>query len=122
MSKLIAMAFPVLPGKTEQLKKFTDELKAKYKKEYTDSRKNLGVYERTFLQKGPQGDTVIVTLEGENPGEAFKKLGEKTDEFTKWFNTQVKEIHGIDFSQKGTQPSLPELISETEPVMENVKV
>jgi len=122
MSKLIAMAFPVLQGKTEQLKKFTNELKTRYKKEYNESRKSLGVYERAFLQTSPNGDTVIVTFEGENPGEALKKLGEKTDEFTKWFNAQVKEIHGIDFSQKGTQPPLPELISETEPVEENVKV
>lgn len=122
MSKLIAVAFPILPGKTEQWKKFTDELKTRYKKEYSDSRKSLGVYERTFIQKGPQGDTVIVTLEGENPAEAFKKMAEKTDEFSKWFNAQAKEIHGIDFSQKGSLPPMPELIAETEPIEEIVKV
>ena len=44
------------------------------------------------------GEMVIVTLEGDNPADAFKKFAAADDEFTKWFTGKVKEIHGIDLS------------------------
>ncbi|MGZ3899251.1 MAG: hypothetical protein ACXVNM_02160 [Bacteroidia bacterium] len=119
MTKLFAMAVPILPGKTEQWKKFANDLKTRYKKEFSESRKKLGVQERTFFQSTPNGDMVIVTLEGENPQEAFSKFSQTNDEFTKWFVSQAKEVHGIDLSQKPTT-ALPELILETEPVLEPV--
>ncbi len=119
MTKLFAMAVPILPGKTEQFKKFTNDLNSRYKKEFNESRKNLGVQERTFLQSGPNGDMIIVTLEGENPQEAFSKFAEKSDEFTKWFVGQAKEIHGIDLTQK-PPGGLPEMIVESEPISEGV--
>jgi len=120
MTKLTAVAIPILPGKTEQWKKFSSELKTRYKKEFNESRKNLGVQERTFFQPTPQGDFVIVTLEGENPGEAMKKFGTASDEFTKWFVSQAKEIHGVDLSQPNTLPPTPELVIETEPIEETI--
>lgn len=120
MTKLFAIAIPILEGKTEQWKKFTDELNGRYKKEFEESRKSLGVQERTFLQSTPtMGDLVLVTLEGENPEAAFQKFGQGTDEFTKWFNSQVKEIHGFELSQK-PEFSTPKLIAETAPVEEKM--
>ena len=119
MTKLFAMAIPVLPGKSEQWKKFSNELKTTYKKEFSESRKKLGVQERTFFQSTPMGDMIIVTLEGKDPQAAFAEFGKGTDEFTKWFIAQAKEVHGIDLAQKPTG-SLPELIIETEPVAELV--
>lgn len=117
MSKLFAMVVPVLKGKTEQWKKFSNDLKTRYMKEFNESRKKLGVQERTFFQSGPQGDLVIVTLEGKDPQKAFSQFGQGTDEFTKWFVAQVKEIHGVDLTQKPTS-ALPELIIESQPVTE----
>jgi len=117
MKKLFAITIPVLKGKTEQLKKFSDDLNGRYKSEFNESRKKLGVQERTFLQSTPQGDVVIVTLEGKDPEGAFQKMGQGTDEFTKWFVAQAKEIHGIDISQKATF-ELPKLMNETEVVEE----
>ncbi|MDO9185973.1 MAG: hypothetical protein Q7W13_08175 [Bacteroidia bacterium] len=119
MTKLFAMAIPILAGKTEQWKKFSLELKTKYRKEFYASRKALGVQERTFFQSTPMGDMIIVTLQGEDPQGAFQKFGEKTDEFTKWFASQAKEIHGIDLTQKPSG-KLPELVIETEAIEEPV--
>lgn len=119
MTKLLAIAIPILPGKTEQWKTFSNELKNRYKKEFNESRKKVGVYERTFLQSTPMGDMVLVTLEGENPQDAFQKFGQGTDEFTKWFVKQAKDIHGIDLTQKPAS-ALPELIVETERIQEPV--
>lgn len=120
MSKLFAIAIPVLKGKTEQWKKFNDELNGRYKKEFEASRKDLGVQERTFLQStSDMGDLVLVTLEGANPEAAFQKFGQGTDEFSKWFNAQVKELHGIDLSQK-VDFAMPKLMTETAPVEETM--
>lgn len=107
------MVFPVLSGKTEQWKTFTTDLKGKYLQGFKDSHKSLGIHERTFLQSTPMGDLVIVTLEGENPVESFAKFGQGTDEFTKWFVEQIKEIHGIDLTQPPAGP-LPELVIDSE--------
>jgi hypothetical protein len=115
MAKLFAIAIPILAGKTEQWKTFTNDLKTRYKKEFNESRKKLGVQERTFFQSTPKGDMVVVTLEGKEPEKAFQDFAKGTDEFTKWFNAQVKEIHGFDLTQKPTG-ALPELVAETEPL------
>lgn len=112
MTKLIAIAMPILPGKTEQWKKFTNELKERRMNDYVESRKKIGVRERAFLQHTPQGDLVIVTLEGNDPESAFKKFLQQQDEFAKWFREQVKNIHGIDLS--GELPPVPELLIDSE--------
>ncbi len=119
MTKLLAMAIPILAGKTEQWKKFSKDLKTTHKKEFNESRKTLGVRERTFFQSTPMGDVIIVTLEGKNPQAAFEKFGQGKDEFTKWFVSQAKEVHGIDLSQK-LSGSLPELVVESEAIEEKV--
>lgn len=120
MTKLFAIAIPILPGKKDQWKKFSSELKTRYNKEFNESRKRLGVQERTFLQSTPQGDFVLITLEGKDPQNAFVQFGQGTDEFTKWFMSNVKDLHGIDLSQKSSAP-MPELIVESEPVTEFVQ-
>ena len=116
MKNLFAMAVPILPGKTEVFKQFINEINTNYSGQFAESRKRLGVRERTFLQHTPMGDFVIVTLEGEDPAKAFKDFGEGTDSFTRWFSDRVKEIHGIDLSVPPENP-LPELIVDSEGIV-----
>jgi hypothetical protein len=109
---LLAMAIPISPGKTEQWKAFIGELKGPRLEEFKASRRRLGVQERTFLQHTPTGDLVVVTLEGADPAGAFARLGQGTDEFTKWFLKQVEEIHAIDLTAPPPGP-LPELMNDS---------
>ncbi|MEO8151285.1 MAG: hypothetical protein ABI723_26880 [Bacteroidia bacterium] len=119
MKNLFAMAIPILPGKTEQWKKFANELTGKYYDAFVASRKKLNVHERTFLQHSPQGDFVLVTLEGDDPQNAFKNFANGNDEFTNWFVKEVKEIHGFDLKNPPQGP-LPELVIDSrEQVMHN---
>ncbi len=119
MKKLFAMAVPVLPGKTEQWRKFIFELKTTHFNDFVESRKKLNVQERTFLQSTPMGDFVIVTLEGNDPASAFKNFGQGTDAFTQWFKKEVKEIHGIDLANPPEGPMPEMVIDSMEPVMQN---
>ena len=107
---MLAMAFPIPAGKTEQWKKFIDELTGARKAEFAASRRSLGVRERTFLQHTPQGDLVLVTLEGDHPETAFAEFGKRTDPFTMWFKQQVSEIHGMDLSAPPPGPMPQQVI------------
>jgi hypothetical protein len=96
MKQLFVMAVPILPGKTEEWMKFRDELNTTYASQFAESRRNLGVHERTFLQSTPMGELVIVTLEGEDPQGAFLRFGQMDDSFSQWFKERVSDLHGID--------------------------
>lgn len=98
MTKLIAIAFPVRKGKEEHWLDFAGELNGSRKEEFNASRKNMGVRERTFLQHTPNGDVIIVTLEGKDPEKALYQFAAGTDEFTRWFLQNVQDISGLDLT------------------------
>jgi len=116
MEKLFAMAIPILPGKTEQWRRFANELNQSRQNEFIASRKKLKVRERAFLQETPMGDMVIVTLEGPDPEAGFKNFASGNDEFTRWFVKEVKEIHGIDLKNPPQGPLPNMVIDSMEPV------
>ncbi|MGZ9230732.1 MAG: hypothetical protein ACXW4H_05550 [Candidatus Limnocylindrales bacterium] len=91
---LMAIALPILPGKTPEWRKFIEELNGPRHQEFADSRRRAGVRERTFLQQTPMGDLVIVTLEGDDPGRSFGQLMTGTDAFSKWFGEHAMAAHG----------------------------
>ena len=107
---LMAVAFPILPGKTDDWRKFIGELNGSRRAEFVASRKTVGVRERTFLQPTPMGDMVIVTLEGDNPGRSFGQFVSSTDPFTRWFLEQVKEVHGVDLAHAAAGPMPAQVI------------
>ena len=104
---MMAVAFPILPGKTDEWRAWMNELNGARRAEFVASRSGAGVRERTFLQSTPMGDMVIVTLEGDDPGGAFGQMTGATDAFTTWFLANAQAIHGIDLSvpMEGGPPS-----------------
>jgi hypothetical protein len=54
------------------------------------------------------GDLVVLYFEGEAPAQAMTKIAASTDPFDNWFRDQIKEVHGLDFSQLAAAP-VPEL-------------
>ena len=67
---LIAVAFPILPGKTKEWQDFIAQLNGPRRAEFVASRERVGAQERTYLQQTPMGDLVIVTLEGDDPAKS----------------------------------------------------
>jgi hypothetical protein len=110
---LIAFAAPILPGKRSQWDAFIAQITGPRRAEFNASRQRHGVHERTFLQETPLGDVVIVTLEGDNPLQAFGALAASDDDFTRWFVQQVQEIHGFDLRQPPANPPRPVIDSAT---------
>ena len=112
---MTAAAFPILPGKTAEWRAWMKELNGARYEEFKDSRQRAGVHEQTFLQSTPMGDLVIVTLEGEDPAQAFAKMISVDDAFTRWFVERAKAVHGVDMTVLPTAaPS--ELIADSERV------
>ena len=101
---LIAMTFPILPGKKEAWLAMMDQISSEpMRSEFVASREAAGVQERTFLQETPNGDFVIVTLEGDDPLAAFAAIMENSPpEFAEF----AKEVHGLDMSQPPAPPKL----------------
>jgi hypothetical protein len=112
---LMAVAFPILPGKTAEWHAWMEELNGPRREEFLDSRRRAGVHERAFLQPTPMGDLVIVTLEGEDPARSFGQMVEAKDAFMTWFIERAKAIHGVDLTAPMTgAPS--ELVVDTDRV------
>ena len=102
---LIAVAFPILPGKTKEWQDFIAQLNGPRHAEFVASRERVGAQERTYLQQTPMGDLVIVTLEGDDPAKSFGQFVSGKDAFTQWFLEQTKALHGIDLSVPMPLPS-----------------
>ena len=109
---LYAFFAPLLPGKTEEWRRWIGELNGSRKQEFDDSRRRIGVRERTFLQTTPQGDFVVVTLEGDSPVDSLKRFAESDDSFSRWFSQMVKACHGLEFKEVLAGPA-PELVIDT---------
>jgi hypothetical protein len=96
----LAMAFPILPGKTEQLKHFAQEMAGPRRSEYEASHKRVGITrEFTSLQQTPQGDMLVVYWEVQDVQRMFEATAMSQEPFDIWFREIVKEIHGVDPSQ-----------------------
>jgi hypothetical protein len=109
---LFAFVAPIPRDKRSQWDSFIGEIAGPRRNEFKASRQRNGLHERTFLQETPQGDLVIVTLEGENPMQAMGAFANSNDDFTRWFVQQVQEIHGFDLRQPPDHP--PRLVLESE--------
>ncbi len=96
----LGSVFPILPGKTEQWKHFCQEMVGPRRSEYEASRKRLGISrEVAYLQQTPQGNLVVVYSEAQDIPRVFEEFGRSQEPFDVWFREQVKDIHGVDFSQ-----------------------
>ena len=108
-----AFAMPILPGKTDAFRRFTQEVLGPRKREWDDLQRRQGVtQERYYLQSSPEGDLAIVTGEG-----TFTPLSQILDvagnPFDRWFIDQVQDVTGINMLELPEE--LPELVGEWRP-------
>jgi hypothetical protein len=109
-----ALAFPILPGKSEADVRRIAERFQEDPEGYWESRRSLGVtLERVYWQQTPMGDFVIAYIESTQPtvGEAFAAASQDNTPIGKFFAEAVKDVHGIDISQPPQGPP-PEIVAE----------
>jgi hypothetical protein len=109
-----ALAFPVLPGKTEaDIRSIADAFKAN-PKGYWESRQSLGcTMERVYWQHTPMGDFVVAYVESSaaGVGEAFGRAAQDQTALGPFFREKILEIHGVDLTQAPAGPP-PEIVAE----------
>lgn len=100
-------AVPILPGKTEAWKQAAAEMTGPRRAEYEESRRRLGLTrEVVSLQQTPEGDYVVVCLEGDDPEGVVSKYLNSDAPFDRWFaETILIGIHGMDASQEPPPPN-----------------
>lgn len=92
----ISWFVPILPGKLEAWKAFTEETKGARKEQHAQSRKRLGISrEFVSLVQTPQGDFASVFLEAEDLTKAFKDMASSSDPFDVWFMEGTMDVHGM---------------------------
>lgn len=94
-------AVPILPGKTEAWKAALAEMSGPRRAEYEAARRSVGfTREVVTLQETPQGDFVVVFIEGDDAENALGRVVSATDEFHQWFQqTVLVDTHGLDLSE-----------------------
>ena len=97
----ITFAVPILSGKTEIWKEAITEMMGPRKTEHNESRRRMGVTrEVACLQQSPEGDYVVVCLEGDDPASVPSKYLNSDVPFDRWFaETVLSGTHGMDASQ-----------------------
>ena len=100
-------AVPLLPGKTEIWKQAVAEMTGARKSEHDESRRRMGITrEVVSLQSTPQGDYVVVCLEGDDPNGFVARCLTSDVPFDKWFaETILKGTAGMDASQAPPPPN-----------------
>ncbi len=106
----LAMALPLLSGKTEAWKRWVQEMAGARLSEFQASRKRLGITrEASFLQQTPQGDMAILYIETEDIARALQGLATSQNPFDVLFRQKTQELFGFDLTQPPPGP-LPETV------------
>lgn len=98
MSKMYAMVLPVLPGKLEDWKQYSQSLLRERRREYEAARIKAGIQrELIWHQATPLGDMLILLIELDGTLENFlASMANPQDDFSRDFLAQAKIFHGLD--------------------------
>ena len=108
--KSLILALPIVRGKEEEWRRFAQELKETYPREYEDLRRRLGVRAvRVWLVQGACGEVALTCAEAEAPEEVIRRLAASEEPFDAWFKEKLLELHGYDLDEPHPRPE-PELV------------
>ena len=95
---LIVRAFPVLPGKEEELRRFAAEVAGAERAQAEAFYAGFAiVHESWHLQKTPQGSWAIcVTEVAKEPAAMAKAYAGSQRPFDRWFKERIHELTGVD--------------------------
>src|SRR5260370_17529628 len=82
----LAFAFPLTPGKAQELRSWGAEILGPRRSEYHAFRRRLGyTAQRVYLQRTPQADIAIIYVEGDDLQRTFKEVQTSQSPFPSWF-------------------------------------
>ena len=102
-------AFPVLPGKDDDVRKFAQETMGR-SEDFSASQKRSGVTKEEWaFQQSPMGSLVLVHFEANDIEKSFAALAQSSEDFDVWFRGRVQELTGVDLAAEPEGPP-PEIV------------
>jgi hypothetical protein len=118
----IVLTFPILDGKVEAWRRFTQELCGFRRESFEASRQLLGVRrERLALVETTFGATAVTTLEAPDVAQALGQIINSILPFDVWYRDKLLELHGVNlagyeqFAQPMPLPPNQELLFDWTP-------
>jgi hypothetical protein len=100
---------PILEGKVEVWKAWSDELMGPRKEEFQEFNRRYGLSRHAaWLAETPTGPTVVAFHEGGGEDNFMELLAKSDHTFDQWFKSKVLEIHNLDLASPPEGPP-PEL-------------
>jgi len=97
---VIAAAIPLLPGKGEEWRHWTQELQGSRQAEYAASRQRLGIhFERCWTGTIQGVEFVLVYLEVEDSIQMYMNLVSSSHPFDCWYRKKLQNLFGLDITQ-----------------------
>ena len=101
----IVLTFPILAGKVEAWRRFSQEISGSRLQMYLSSRRRLGItHERLVLVETAFGATAVTTLEAPDAAQAFGQIIASHLPFDVWYRERLQDLHGINLA--GYEPFL----------------
>ena len=108
----MAVALPILPGKTSEWQRLIGEVTTARRSEVDEFHRRFGFTRANwYLNQTPGGDLAIVVLEAPDAAAAFGQWAQSSHPFDQWFKQQLGPLYGIDFNQPPAGPA-PEMVYE----------
>ena len=106
----VCFVFPILPGKTDGVRKFLAEMNTHRRTEYERSQRRIHVTaEDWYLASLPSGDHLIVFVESADFARALAMLALSNDDFDRWYNQSLIDLVGADINNP-PEITMPELL------------
>lgn len=109
MSYLAAVAFPVLPGQSERVKNFGQEVEP-HTEEFERLNREAGDFKRfsVFFQETPMGDLALFVLEFDDPSKMRTSFTDSA--YDTWWLDYLRDVHGIDVRSLPEVPGPPPMV------------
>lgn len=102
MTHVIAAALPVLPGRSDRVRRFADEVAANLDEFARLNRE--GTFDRysVFLQESPSGDVAIHVFHVQDPSRIRTAFTDS--EYDTWWLDYLRDVHGVDLRSMPEPP------------------
>ena len=105
--RAVTFAAPLLPGTTQLWIQAAAEMIGPREAEFEESRRRMGITREVVrLPRPPDGDFVVVCLEGVDPDTVISRYLNSAEPFDRWFaETVLTGCHGIGASGEPPPPN-----------------
>jgi hypothetical protein len=108
----IVLATPILPGKSEQWRRWLQEIMELNRPHYEESRRRLGITsERVWIVETVNGNVAIIAVVAAHPEQVLLQIATSDLPFDRRYREQLLALQGFDLTKVLSRAS-PKLILE----------